>query len=289
MIKLESHLGDAVFVTSIENAGFITSNKWADTTHFHVDSEIHIILSGNATLEIDGEDVEIKAGDICVLAPHSSHYPKSYSDTLEKTNFYFSLTRSYDHTLIGRAFSEYLYYGKIFKSVKNYYIINAPDIVSLIKLLLSREVTPDSEHIFSANLSLFYIDLASRIRERLLPDNDRPIQRGAENENLFRQRRIVEEFFQKRYSEEVGIEDLASELCLSPSHTYRIVKCVFNEGFKQTLMKQRIEHACMLIKQRELTLTEIAYRCGYTSYNGFLSAFKSHVGKTPKEYEKSVK
>ena len=53
-------------------------------------------------------------------------------------------------------------------------------------------------------------------------------------------------------------------------------------------MKQRIEHACMLIKRRDLPLSEIAYLSGYTSYNGFLSAFKSYMGKTPKEYEKTL-
>jgi AraC-like DNA-binding protein len=54
-------------------------------------------------------------------------------------------------------------------------------------------------------------------------------------------------------------------------------------------MKQRIEHACMLIKQNELPLAEIAFLCGYTSYNGFLSAFKGYTGKAPKEYEKSIR
>ena len=72
-------------------------------------------------------------------------------------------------------------------------------------------------------------------------------------------------------------------------HTHRVVKKVFNGGYKKTLMKQRIEHACMLIKQQTFTLSEIAYRCGYISYNGFLAAFKGYTGKTPKEYEKSIR
>lgn len=289
MIKLESHLGDAVFVTSIETENLKISNKWADTTHFHVDSELHILLSGNAVIEIDGDDVEVGAGDVCVLAPGSSHYPKCYSNTLEKTNFYIILTRDYNDPRGGKHFSEYAYYSRILRSFNKYFIINDSELVSIVKKILAEELNSQNEHVVSAYLSIFYITLASRMKEQLLLDIDEPVRQSAEGENLFRQRRIVEEFFQKRYNEEVGIEDLARELCLSASHTHRIVKRVFNEGFKQTLMKQRIEHACMLIKQKELTLTEIAYSCGYTSYNGFLSAFKSHVGKSPKEFEKSVR
>ena len=136
---------------------------------------------------------------------------------------------------------------------------------------------------------MFFIALAKRIRQNHLPYKEQIIRVAAENENSARQRKNVEEFFQKRYHEEISIEDLAKDLCLSVPHTHRIVKKVFDEGFKKTLIKQRIEHACMLIKQRDLPLTEIATRCGYTSYNGFLSAFKNYMGKTPKEYEKSIR
>ena len=289
MIKLECALGDALFVTEIDFQKFETSKKWLDTTHFHVDSEIHIILEGDALIEIDGKDVEIKSGDICLLAPHSSHYPKGYSDNLEKTNFYFSLARNYNFSKKDKKFSEYLYYSNLFKSVNNFFLTNDKELVDIIKKLLAEDFSNESEHIFTSLMSLFFINLAKRIKEQLSTTKILPAIPFSESEILFKQRRIVEEFFQKRYNEEVSIDDLARELCLSVSHTHRVVKRVFNDGFKKTLMKQRIEHACMLIKQKNLTLTEIAYLCGYTSYNGFLSAFKSHLGKSPKEYEKSVR
>ncbi len=289
MTKLESALGDALFVADIDFEKFKPSNKWMDTTHFHVDSEIHIILSGDALIEIDGKDVPIHAGDICLLAPHSSHYPKNYSDILEKTNFSFSLMQNYNHGRKEKGFSEYVYYGNIFKSVKDYFIINDKELLAIIEKLLAEQFSSENEHVFRALLSVFFITLAKRIKEHRFSDKEEPLRGVSESENSFKQRKTVEEFFQKRYNEEVSIEDLAKELCLSVPQTHRVVKRVFDEGFKKTLMKQRIEHACMLIKQKSLPLSEIAYRCGYTSYNGFLSAFKGHTGRTPKEYEKSLR
>ena len=288
MAKLESALGDALFVSDIDFEKFRPSKKWADTTHFHVDNELHIILSGEALIEIDGVDVPIKEGDICLLAPRSSHYPKSCSDTLEKTNFSFSLMQNHNHAKSEKGFSEYAYYGSIFKSMGDYLVINDSELLSIVKKLLKEEHSKESEHIFRAHLSVFFIVLAKRIKERLLSDKSQAVKGISESENSLKQRKTVEEFFQKRYNEEVSIEDLASELCLSVPQTHRVVKRVFDGGFKKTLMKQRIEHACMLIKQGTLPLGEIAYLSGYTSYNGFLSAFKSHMGKTPKEYEKAV-
>ena len=289
MAKLESVLGDAVFITDIDFEKLKPSSKWRDTTHFHVDSEIHVILRGEAVIEIDGEDVSIGAGDVCLLAPRSSHYPKRYSDTLKKTNFSFGLTQSSGHARSLRAFSEYAFYSNVFKSVKTYCIINDKELLDTVQKLLSEEFSYENEHVFRALLSVFFITLAKRIRERHLEDKMPSALGVSESENGLIQRKTVEEFFQKRYNEEVKIEDLARELCLSVPQTHRIVKRVFDEGFKKTLMKQRIEHACMLIKQGGLTLEKIAFLAGYTSYNGFLSAFKSHMGKTPKEYEKSLR
>jgi AraC-like DNA-binding protein len=289
MSKLDVVLGDALFAVDIDVQKAGPSKKWQDTTHFHVDSEIHIILKDGARIEIDGKDVEMTEGDVCLLAPRSSHYPKNFGENLEKTNFSFSLMKNYGYSHEKRTFSEYAYYSRLFGSVDEYFIINDSELTAIAKKLIEEQFSYETEHIFTSLLSVFLITLGKRIGEHHPPYKEQIIHKNTENENAARQRKTVEEFFQKRYSEEISIEDLAKDLCLSVPHTHRIVKKVFESGFKKTLMKQRIEHACMLIKQNDLPLAEIAYQCGYTSYNGFLSAFKSYTGRTPKEYEKSVK
>ncbi len=275
MTKLQIALGDALFAVDIDFQNMWPAKRWQDTTHFHVDSEIHIMLSGNALIEIGGKDVHINAGDICLLAPRSSHYPVNCSDTLEKTNLSFSLTQNYNHSRSGKNYSEYMYYSTVFTSVSEYFIIHDAELLSIIQNLIAEPFSSENEHIYKALLGVFFITLAKRIREHHLPYKEQTFREIAESEHSFRQRKHVEEFFQKRYNEEISVEDLAKELCLSIPHTHRIVKKVFAGGFKKTLVKQRIEHACMLIKQHDLTLSEIASRCGYTSYNGFLSAFKN--------------
>jgi len=287
--KLETTLGDALFTVDIDFQKWSPAKHWQDTTHFHADSEIHFILNGNALIEIDGKDVQLSSGDICLLSPRSSHYPKNSSDTLEKTNFSFRLTQNFNYNHSEKKFSEYVYYSNIFKSVTEYFVSHDKELLSIVQKLITEQFSPENEHVFKALLAVFFINFARRIKEHHLPYKEQTIRSASESENSFGQRKTVEEFFQERYPEEISIEDLAEELCLSVPQTHRIVKKFFDGGFKKTLIKQRIEHACMLIKQGNLTLNEIAYRCGYTSYNGFLSAFKNYMGKTPKEYEKTVR
>jgi len=286
--NLETALGDALFSVDINFQDSWPAKKWEDTPHFHIDNELHILLDGSAVLEIGGNEVQITAGDICLLAPRSSHYPLSCSATLEKVNLWFRLEQNNNETR-RKSFSEYAYYSNIFRSVSEYCIIRDTGLLSIVKKLVAEPFSTANEHIYQAMLAVFFMTLAKRIKEDTLPYEEQNNRITSESENSFKQRETVEVFFQNRFTEEVGIEDLARELCLSIPQSHRVVKKVFEEGFKKTLIKQRIEHACMLIKQRNLPLNEIACRCGYTSYNGFLSAFKSYTGKTPKEYEKFMR
>jgi len=286
--KLEISLGDALFTVDLDIRQLQPARRWQDTTHFHGDYEVHILLEGEALIEVGGKDVALKAGDICLLAPKSSHYPKSSSQTLESINFTCNLTRNFNGERTGKPFSEYVHYGNILQSVRQYCIVHDAQLSAIAKRLAAEPFSEETEHIYPALLAVFFITLAKHIKTDIPDREAQRVCRGSDGENSFRQRKIVEAFFQQRYHEEVGIEALAKELCLSVAQTHRVVKKVFDGGFKKTLMKQRIEHACMLIKQRSFTLTEIAFCCGYTSYNGFLAAFKSYMGKTPKEYEKTL-
>ncbi len=289
MANLETALGDALFSVDINFQKSWPAKTWEDTTHFHIDNELHILLDGSAVLEIGGRDVQINTGDICLLAPRSSHYPKNCSDTLEKANLWFRLLQNDTDIRKKKSFSEYAYYSNIFQSINEYCIIKDEGLLSIIKNLLTEQYSIANEHIYEALLAVFFMTLAKCIKQQTLPYEEQTIRIPSENENSFKQREIVETFFQNRFNEEISIKDLAKELCLSIPQSHRVVKKVFDEGFKKTLIKQRIEHACMLIKQHNFPLTEIACLCGYTSYNGFLSAFKNYMGITPKEYEKSIR
>ncbi len=282
-------LGDAVFSITEDNELLKRANKWETTSHFHADNEIHIILNGNATVEIDGEDVFLAKGEICVLAPNYSHYPKESSADLTKTVFSFRLNKNYNHFRQDKSFSEHAFYDGILKSINKYIIVKEPSLIPIMEEILSIEPTEQNEHVIEIEFATFFIALCKKIKEINRLSSLQINNVSFERENAFKQRKIVEEFFQNRYNEQIGIEDLAKELCLSIPQAHRIVKKIFSVGFKKTLMKQRIEHALMLIKQNDLNLTEIAFLCGYTSYNGFLSAFKCYTRKTPKEYEKNLR
>lgn len=289
MAGIDVALGDAAFTVNASAQGWLPSNRWQDTAHFHADYEVHILLSGSALIEVEGKDVCLEAGELCLLAPNVSHYPQSGSGELKKVVFSFNLLQNNAASGKAKHFSEYVHYCNILQAMKSYFVVKDDALLAIVKSLLSQELTVETEHIYSHLFALFFISLTKRMQEQRLPEEDETVGEGSVGENTVNQRKIVEAFFQTRYHQNIRIGDLARELCLSVPQTHRVVKRIFNAGFQKTLMKQRMEHACMLIKQHSTSLEEVAYLCGYTSYNGFLSAFKSHTGKTPKEYEMALR
>ena len=288
MYEIKLSLGDANFVVTDNSIQLKKFSAWTTMAHFHADYEIHIVLNGSSMIEIDGEDIVVNGGEICLLAPKSSHYPKNSSEDLVKTNFSFNLTRNYSyHT--DKNFSVFAYYDNVFKSVKGFAILKSIELIEIVKEILEIENTDFGEHISQTAFANFFIKLAKEIKKNNNLIDSQIVEDSYESENSLKQRKIVEDFFHKRYNEQIGIEDLAKELCLSVPQTHRIVKKIFGVGFKKILTKQRISYACMLINSKKYNLNEIAYQCGYVSYNGFLSAFKNYTGKSPKEYEKDLR
>lgn len=80
---------------------------------------------------------------------------------------------------------------------------------------------------------------------------------------------IIREFFSIRYSEDVSLSDLASQLCTSDRHAERLVISFTGHSFRDELTRVRMSVARQLIEEGEMSLREIAEYVGYRSYSGF--------------------
>lgn len=55
------------------------------------------------------------------------------------------------------------------------------------------------------------------------------------------------------------------------------------------IIKLRVQLATELLLNSELTIGEIASRCGYNDYNLFTKIFRAELGSAPTKYRKSFK
>ena len=284
MRKLEVILGDAKFIISDTINIHREHTLGVNTPHFHVDTEVHIVFSGSSTMQIDDNSVTLREGDVCLISPSLYHYYKKYTDDFRKEAFAFSLFKNHDYKK-RKNFSEYSFYNSILNSKNNVVIVNDKLLLDTAKQIFLLDPSESTEHIHQTLYSFFLITMSKLVEEQkqsAIQNNDK---NGYSVSDGYEQKRITEDFFQSRYNQNVTIEDLAKELYRSVPQTHRIVKYHYHSSFRQILIKQRIEYACMLIDEGALNLNQISLECGYNTYNGFLAAFKKHTGKTPEEYK----
>ncbi len=86
----------------------------------------------------------------------------------------------------------------------------------------------------------------------------------------------------------IAVADLAKSLNVSTRYFTKRFEKVFKISPKQYIIDKKLAKACdMLAEAPDMTLSEIAERCGFCDVYYFSRLFKKHVGMTPAKYKNS--
>ena len=88
-------------------------------------------------------------------------------------------------------------------------------------------------------------------------------------------------------NEQFGVSELARALNMSRSNLHRRVKVVDGTSVSQFIRKVRLTKAMELLQQTSLTISEVAFECGFHSVSYFTKCFHNHFGYPPGRVEKN--
>ena len=96
----------------------------------------------------------------------------------------------------------------------------------------------------------------------------------------------VYRFTFENFKNSINITDVADLLKLSKESFCRYFKQKTGKTYFQFLTEVKIGHACKLLMENELNVTEVCIACGYKNASNFHHQFKEIVKKTPLQYQK---
>jgi len=96
--------------------------------------------------------------------------------------------------------------------------------------------------------------------------------------------RRVRELLQDSYLEAPALPVLAGIAGVHPVHLSREFHKHFHMTIGEYIRKRRIEQACELLSNSELSLAEIASSCGFSDQSHFCAVFKKNSGMTPAKF-----
>jgi len=101
--------------------------------------------------------------------------------------------------------------------------------------------------------------------------------------DLIRLRR-VRDMIDREYAQPLDVTRLAAAALMSPGHFQRCFKQAYGETPYSYLMTRRIERAQALLRQGDLSVTDVCMAVGATSLGSFSARFTELVGETPSAF-----
>jgi AraC-like DNA-binding protein len=96
--------------------------------------------------------------------------------------------------------------------------------------------------------------------------------------------RRAKDLVDRSYSEPLDVVSLARQAHVSPYHFSRRFKEAFGETPHQYVLTRRVERAQELLRNTDLSVTEICLEVGFQSLGSFSTAFHKVAGMTPTAY-----
>jgi len=84
-----------------------------------------------------------------------------------------------------------------------------------------------------------------------------------------------------------SLESLAQSLGVSHTCLNRNFRKALGKTVFEWLRSYRLERACHYLKSCEISITDIAFNCGFSSASHFSQCFKKHYGQSPAEFRQA--
>ena len=235
------------------------------------------MTEGEADFYINTQLYRIKKGDILIIPPYSIHRVETASSTVTSYDcICFDLSLIWDEEIKNGLNSHTL-------SV-NHLIENCAPYAKQINDLISNGCRACAEN--KAGWELEAIGCMSIIFGILKSNGCFFSNLKSENENSFAQKVI--DYISDNYATLLSSTDIANSLYMNNSYFCRLFKQTFGCCFSDYILTYRLEKAKIYLNTTNLSVTEIAFRCGFNSCSYFGKAFREKFGTSPLVYRKSI-
>ncbi|MBE5733148.1 MAG: helix-turn-helix domain-containing protein [Clostridiales bacterium] len=248
-------------------AGYYHPRKLkGERLHNHEFCEIMFVKEGSGNVMIDNVMHPIKKGDIVIYNPLTYHAEYFDRETCDEVMFFgfsrLNVECFAPGTLCDGLF-KILHTGKYFDEFSFY-------CDQLLKEKNAKEFQYSAISESLLNILISYI---------LRLSDDTKI---TENTNTCNQ---IKDYLDKNYTSNKSIDDICRDLYINKYYLTHLFKDAMGVPPLKYMITKRISLAKELLTTTDLTIEEVAIKCGYSDTTYFIKVFKKAEGITPIEFK----
>ena len=247
--------------------------------HYHDSYELYLQTAGERTLLLNDLRYTLRPGDLYFLKPFELHYTKSYESSYYE-RYLMNIPSSFLSPILTEAESAALF-GSLDSCVLH---LDEKQAASALDACRKAEHYSSRKGFLSEKLLCSSVlQMLSYISELL---SRKEIAEGLSAENIPDEIVSAIRFINRHYSEPVTLEQAAQRVHMSRYHFCRIFHSATGATFLEYLYNVRLAKVHQLLLGSELSLNEIAVRCGFSSTQHLTRIFKAAYGMPPREFRK---
>lgn len=240
------------------------------------------LLEGSIIVSTDKKKYQIKENE-SILLTKGIYYISEYisqKGAFRSTNLFF------DNEILNQIRNQLNDFGKCYNETDGYFydfcIIKEDELISLFFRSLSSIINNPMLDV------ALYKDLVTvKINELLLillnSSKNSEILSNVLYTQFIKSENQIHNIITDNVFNNLNISELANRCNMSISTFKRYFSKQYNTTPMQWIYEKRFEKAKYLLQNSQLSITDIAFECGFESYSHFCRRFKIHFGKTAKE------
>lgn len=252
--------------------------------HMHTDIEIYRIVSGECDMDIQSRKVHCETGDFVMILPDVIH-SLCLSETSDCTfwQFHFNPKMFSDIILEDDGVYPITMMQAVSFSSQFYYHMKANETIDgyLSKCM---ELFQSSDSLFSsANINVALMNLLLYVL-----DHAKPSHKFTESHLHNSYVAFMLNYVQENYTHKIKQEDAAQQLHISVRYLSKLFKEYMGVSLSNYINIYRINRSIELMRNENLSLTEIALQVGFKDSQRYSKVFMSVINTTPSNYRKNI-
>lgn len=247
--------------------------------HYHPYYEFYYLLSGTRKIFINDTIYSVKKGDLIII-PKGELHRTTYIGGETHERIVMDFNDAFLEPLISK-----IGYDAFNKCFDNRQLSIPPNRREYVEELFGKILREHNgvDTYSTIILSLYVYELIMFVL-RCSENSDHPCSVAEIGDDIISD---AARYISSNFTHVFSLTQLAAKYNMSPSYFSRKFKLCTGFGYKEYLITIRILEAGKLLLNTDLSITEIAEKCGFDDSNYFGDSFKKVKGISPREYRKA--